>query len=154
MSTNSDSSKEIRKLIEDETNSLFRLAHHEVFRIAVQALKLLFAFAKHSKKMLRTQQGDIDIQKEEGEKQEDNLMDRFYRALFEQLLRVHLNKAAKLDDFFSLIFKAVKADSHPQRVLAFIRRIIQMATLNEASFTAASLLIVSELIREKSDLRF
>ena len=81
-------------------------------------------------------------------------MDRFYRALFEQLLRVHLNKAAKLDEFFSLLFKAVKADNHPQRVLAFIRRIIQMATLNEASFTAASLLIVSELIREKSDLRF
>jgi hypothetical protein len=29
-----------------------------------------------------------------------------------------------------------------------------MATLNEACYTAASLLIVSELIREKSDLRF
>jgi hypothetical protein len=29
-----------------------------------------------------------------------------------------------------------------------------MATLNEASYTAASLLIVSELIRSKDDLRF
>jgi ribosome biogenesis protein MAK21 len=82
------------------------------------------------------------------------LTDRYYRALYEVLLRVHLNKASKLDEFFSLVFKSVKADHNPERVLAFVRRIIQMSTLNEASYTAASLLIVSELIRCKDDLRF
>jgi len=81
-------------------------------------------------------------------------MDRYYRALYEQLLRVHLSKPAKLDEFFALVFKSVKSDSNSVRVLAFVRRIIQMAMLNEASYTAASLLIVSELIREKTDLRF
>jgi hypothetical protein len=65
MSSGSDSSKEIARLIDEETNSLFKLSHHEVFRIAVQSLKLLFAFAKHSKRLQRTQQGDIDIAKEE-----------------------------------------------------------------------------------------
>lgn len=69
-------------------------------------------------------------------------------------MRVHLTKAAKMDEFFSLLFKSVKADQNPQRVLAFVRRVIQMATLNEASYTAACLLIVSELIRCKDDLRF
>jgi hypothetical protein len=69
-------------------------------------------------------------------------------------LRVHLNKPAKLDEFFALVFKSVKADPNSERVLAFVRRIIQMSTLNEASYTAASLLIVSELIRCKDDLRF
>lgn len=67
---------------------------------------------------------------------------------------MHLNKPAKLDEFFALVFKSVKADPNSDRVLAFVRRIIQMSTLNEASYTAASLLIVSELIRCKTDLRF
>ncbi len=126
MSSGSDSSKEIARLIEEETNSLFRLSHHEVFRIAVQSLKLLFAFAKHSKRLQRTQQGDIDIAKEENKDGEgpSNLMDRYYRALYEQLLRVHLNKPGKLDEFFALLFKSVKSDGNSVRVLAFVRRII------------------------------
>jgi ribosome biogenesis protein MAK21 len=65
-----------------------------------------------------------------------------------------LNKPARLDEFFALLFKSIKADPDSQRVLSFVRRIIQMATLNEASYTAACLLIVSELVRCKNDLKF
>lgn len=67
---------------------------------------------------------------------------------------MHLNKASKLDEYFALLFKSIKADPEPQRVLAFVRRLVQMATLNEPSYTAATLLIISELIRCKNDLRF
>ena len=84
----------------------------------------------------------------------DTFADRYYRALYEVLLRVHLNKPSKLDEYFSLLFKSIKADPNPARVLAFVRRVIQMSTINEASFTAACLLIISELIRCKDDLRF
>lgn len=67
---------------------------------------------------------------------------------------MHLNKASKLDEYFALLFKSIKADPEPQRVLAFVRRLVQMATINEPSYTAATLLIISELIRCKNDLRF
>jgi ribosome biogenesis protein MAK21 len=117
------SSVELRRLIEEETNSLFRLSHHDVFKIAIQALKLLYSFAKQSKRMKVRQAGDIEIAKEDGEGQ-DSLTDRYYRTLYELLLRVHLTKAAKLDEFFSLVFKSVKSDKNPQRVLAFVRRIL------------------------------
>jgi hypothetical protein len=40
------SAAEMRRLIEEETLSLFRLAHHDVFRIAIQSLKLLFQFSR------------------------------------------------------------------------------------------------------------
>lgn len=40
------SSAEMRRLIEEETASIFRLAHHDVFKIQIQALKLLFQFAR------------------------------------------------------------------------------------------------------------
>jgi ribosome biogenesis protein MAK21 len=83
------------------------------------------------------------------------MSDRYYRTLYELLLRVHLtHKPAALDEFFALVFKSVKSDKNPARTLAFVRRILQMATLNDSAYTAASLLIVSELIREKPDLRF
>lgn len=85
----------------------------------------------------------------------DSITDRFYRALYELLLRPHLtHKPACLDEFFALLFKAVKADKHAARALAFVRRILQVATLNDAAWAAASLLIVSELVKEKQDMRF
>lgn len=59
-----------------------------------------------------------------------------------------------MDEFFALVFKSIKADPDNGRVMAFIRRIIQMSTLNEAAFSAACLLIISELIKVKDDLKF
>jgi len=152
--TNDASGVEMRRLIEEETNSLFRLSHHEVFRIAIQALKLLYQFAKHQKRMTR---GELEVAKEDPDEASgaDSITDRFYRALYELLLRPHLtHKPACLDDFFALLFKAVKADKHAARALAFVRRILQVATLNDAAWAAASLLIVSELVKEKQDMRF
>ena len=152
--TNDASGVEMRRLIEEETNSLFRLSHHEVFRIAIQALKLLYQFAKHQKRMTR---GELEVEKEDPDQVSgaDSITDRFYRALYELLLRPHLtHKPACLDGFFALLFKAVKADKHAARALAFARRILQVATLNDAAWAAASLLIVSELVKEKQDMRF
>lgn len=54
------SSAEMRRLIEEETMSLFRLAHHDVLRISIQALKLLFQFARQQKKLKKTR-GEIEI---------------------------------------------------------------------------------------------
>jgi ribosome biogenesis protein MAK21 len=65
-----------------------------------------------------------------------------------------LTKATKLDEFFGLVFKSIKTDSNIPRIMAFIRRLIQMCYINEAGFSAATLLIISELIRVKEDLRF
>jgi ribosome biogenesis protein MAK21 len=50
--------------------------------------------------------------------------DRFYRTLYELILKVHMSKANQLDDYFSIIFKAVKADESVPRCLAFIKRLL------------------------------
>lgn len=80
--------------------------------------------------------------------------DRYYRALYEILLKVHLTKANKLDEFFSLVFKSIKADNNVARVLAFFRRMLHMCFINETGYTAATLLIISELIKVKDDVKF
>jgi len=58
-----------------------------------------------------------------------------------------MGKATSLDDYFGLIFKSIKADECVPRCVAFIKRLLQMSYLNEANFTAASLLILSELFK-------
>ena len=68
------------------------------------------------------------------------------------LLKVHLGKATSLDEYFGLVFKAVKADENVPRCIAFIKRLLQMSYLNEANFTAATLLIISEIFKLRRDL--
>jgi hypothetical protein len=49
----------MKRLIREETFSLFTLSHHEVFRISIQALKLLFQFARQSKKF-KSARGEVE----------------------------------------------------------------------------------------------
>ena len=76
-----------------------------------------------------------------------NFSDRFYRTLYELLLKVHMGKATSLDEYFGLVFKAIKADLNVPRCIAFIKRLLYMTYLNEANFTAATLLILSEVFK-------
>jgi len=59
-----------------------------------------------------------------------------------------------MDDYFGLLFKALRADRNVARVTAFIRRLLQMSFCNEANFTCACLLVVNELLRSRTDVRF
>lgn len=80
--------------------------------------------------------------------------DRYYRTLYEVVLKVHLAKLAKLDEYFGLVFRAIKADPNVKRVSAFLKRMLQMCFVNESNFTAASLLVISELLKMRKDVAF
>ena len=82
-----------------------------------------------------------------------NFADRFYRTLYELLLKVHMSKATQLDEYFALVFKAVKNDQCVGRAIAFIKRLLQMTYLNECNFTAAALLVISEILKLRQDIR-
>lgn len=88
----------------------------------------------------------------DGEK--STFADRFYRTLYEVILRVSQAKAQRLDEFFGIIFKAMRADQNVGRVIAFVRRLLQMTFANEANFTCACLLVVNEIFRSRSDVRY
>lgn len=77
--------------------------------------------------------------------------DRFYRTLYEVILRVHLAKLAKMDEYFGLIFRCIKADPNVKRIAAFLKRMLQMCFVNESNFTAATLLVISELLKVRKD---
>lgn len=107
-------------------------------------LKLLFQFSKVSAKLAQ-----VKIDGEKG-----SFIDRFYRTLYEVILKVSQTKAQKLDEFFGLVFKAMRADPSVPRVLAFVRRLLQMTFCNEAAFTCACLLVINEVFRSRQDVRY
>ena len=94
---------DVKRLIEDQINILFRLTHHKVFKIQLKTLMLLYQFAKASQRLdkgfeLKVQedkesQDEGDTHKKDG-KREGNFADRFYRTLYELILKVHVLKAA------------------------------------------------------------
>lgn len=64
-----------------------------------------------------------------------------------------MSKVSNLDEFFGLVFKAIVADQQIARCIAFIKRLIQLCYANEANFAAATLLITSEILRVRDDIR-
>ena len=74
-------------------------------------MKLLFQFAKSSSKF---QQLNIDKKelKEDGT-EGGSFADRFYRTLYELLLKIHLSKLAKLDEYFGLVLSFDQIVGHP-----------------------------------------
>ncbi|KAI6190400.1 CBF/Mak21 family protein [Aphelenchoides bicaudatus] len=76
-----------------------------------------------------------------------NLSDRFYSVLYQRILRVRSSSAdAK---FFYLMRQALKTDTVIERVRAFVKRLMQLALNNSASFAAAALLTYDELLKDK-----
>lgn len=64
-----------------------------------------------------------------------------------------MGKTTSLDEYFGLIFKAMRTDQCVPRIVAFIKRLLQMSYLNEANFTAATLVILNELFRIRKDVK-
>ena len=64
-----------------------------------------------------------------------------------------MSKVSNLDEFFGLVFKATVADKNVTRCIAFIKRLIQLCYANEANFSAATLLITSEILKVRDDIR-
>ena len=62
-------------------------------------------------------------------------------------------QTSSLDEYFGLVFKAMKSDSSVPRIVAFIKRMLQMSYLNEANFTAATLVILNELFKIRKDVK-
>ena len=123
----------------------------------MQVFKLLFSFAKSTSSLkfdLKVVPDEKDDATEDGGSTK-NFKDRFYRSLYELQLRVSMIKSnTQLDDYFLLLYRAIKADDCVERVAAFVRRMLQMCLAStEVNFVAATLLLLSEILRQNEQLR-
>lgn len=65
------------------------------------------------------------------------------------LLQPSLPKSSKASLFLSLLFKAIKADVNNARVIAFVKRLLQVAVGMQPNFTCGCLMLVSEVAKTK-----
>ena len=76
-----------------------------------------------------------------------SISDRFYRALYAVMSSSELPRSTKASLFLSLVLKAMKADVSTKRVLAFLKRLLQVALSAPANFACGCLIIVSEILK-------
>jgi ribosome biogenesis protein MAK21 len=104
-------------------DTLFRITHQGNFNTSIQALLLIFQVSNAKQAV----------------------SDRFYRTLYESLLDQRLISSSKQALYLNLLFRALKADTSPKRVKAFVKRIVQSATLHQPAFICGVLYLLSEL---------
>lgn len=110
---------------------LYVVAHSNSIKASLQALSLL--------KQLQTTRGAAS--------------DRFHRSVYNVMLHEGLPSSSQASSFLSLIFKVIKEDTSLERQHAFVKRLLQVALNAPPQFACGVLLLLSELLKERSHLR-
>ena len=104
-------------------DTLFKVTHSANFNTSIQALMLI-------QQLVAVHPGTAD---------------RFYRTLYESLLDQRLLTTSKQALYLNLLYRAMRADLSVKRVKAFIKRLLQVASLHQASFASAAIYLVREM---------
>lgn len=122
--------QDVEPLIEAHADALFKLVHSGSFGVATQALLLLHQLMSSR----------------------NAVSDRFYRALYSMVMSPDLSTSTKAPMFLSLLFKALSADVSPKRVAAFLKRLVQVASISSAQFACGCLMLVSKVLQLRRGL--
>lgn len=111
--------------------TLFKICHAGTFNTSIQALQLVFQVSQSRQ----------------------TVSDRFYRTLYESLFDARLLMSSKQAMYLNLLFKALKHDTSLPRVMAFVKRLLQMLTLHQPPFICGALYLLGELFNTTPGLR-
>ncbi|KAG5501498.1 hypothetical protein JKF63_03327 [Porcisia hertigi] len=122
--------------LEEHLNALFILANTGNFQQRVATLTLLQLLASHK--------GTAE-----------SFLNRWYRTLYGLLLLSpkQIPQSAQLTNFFSLLHKAMRADTSKARVAAFVHRLLQRAIFFNDAMICAVLLLVGEMSQAHPHVR-
>ncbi|KAK6542118.1 hypothetical protein TWF694_007885 [Orbilia ellipsospora] len=104
-------------------DTLFRITHGSNFNTSLQALTLIFQVSNNKQ----------------------SVSDRFYRSLYESLVDPRLSTSSKQAMYLNLLFRALKSDHKLIRVQAFVKRIVQIASIHQPPFVCGVLYLLREL---------
>ena len=108
---------------EKHMETLFKVTHSSNFNTSIQALMLI-------QQLVAAHHGSVD---------------RFYRTLYESLLDPRLLTTSKQALYLNLLFKSLRSDLNVKRVMAFLKRLLQVASMHPPSFACAAIYLVSEM---------
>jgi ribosome biogenesis protein MAK21 len=158
-----------KETIIQHIDALFRIVHSASFSTSTQALTLI------SHIVLNSEEGNSGTSKSKGKgkekekveeaaaaaaessaapssKAEVDLVNRFYRALYSQLLADQILTRSHNTLFLNLLFRSMKRDPVDTRVIAFVKRILICATQSTAPIAAGLIFLVSEVFHAKPAL--
>ena len=104
-------------------DTLFKITHAGTFNTSLQALSLIFQVCQARAAV----------------------SDRFYRTLYDSLHDERLMTSSKQAMYLNMLFKALKADSSQARVMAFIKRLLQMLGIHQPPFISGALYLLGEV---------
>lgn len=104
-------------------DTLFKITHAGTFNTSLQALSLIFQVCQSRAAV----------------------SDRFYRTLYESLHDERLMTSSKQAMYLNMLFKALKADSSQPRVMAFVKRLLQMLGIHQPPFICGALYLLGEV---------
>lgn len=113
---------------DEQVNQLFKLTHSTHLSTSLQALMLLY-------QVMESRQ---------------SVSDRFYQALYGKLLEPELNESSKHTMLLNLVFKSLKADPTVKRIKSFIKRLLQVSSHQQATFTCGVVFLLAEILQTKS----
>ncbi|KAL8997527.1 MAG: hypothetical protein Q9169_003222 [Polycauliona sp. 2 TL-2023] len=108
---------------EKHLNTLFRVTHSSNFNTSIQALMLI-------QQINSTHQASAD---------------RYYRTLYESLLDPRLLTSSKQALYLNLLFKSLRSDLNVKRAKAFAKRLLQVASMHQPSFSCGAMYMLREL---------
>ena len=121
-------------LTDSQIDQLFALAHTTSFHTAVQSLMLLYQLI--------------------ADDTASPLASRYYRALYALLLSWDVQVvSARFGLFLNLLYRSMKSDVEERRVMAFVKRLLQVCCGMGAGFVCGSLYLVSEVMEKHGGVR-
>lgn len=104
-------------------DTLFKITHAGTFNTSLQALSLIFQVCQSRAAV----------------------SDRFYRTLYDSLHDERLMTSSKQAMYLNMLFKALKADTSQARVMAFVKRLLQMLGIHQPPFICGALYLLGEV---------
>eukprot|EP01132_Coremiostelium_polycephalum_P002932 gene2932-3655_t len=123
-------SKEQTKIDNEQIDKIFKAMKQHPINVCIKALCLLFEISKHS----------------------PELTERFYRSLYQTLIRCGEDLSVyDQTPLLNLIFRVLKTDNNQSRRKAMIKRLFQFSFQQKSSFAASCHILLSKFLELKPE---
>lgn len=117
-------------VLEENINTIYTMIHLVCFNTSIQGFQLLYSLL------------DAKV----------GLTDRYYTTLYSKIFDPGFRCAKNKVVFLNLLFNSMKRDSQVERVRSYIKRVLQTCEYMPPNVAAGLLIIVSELLKARTDL--
>jgi ribosome biogenesis protein MAK21 len=136
------------KPLTQKIDALFKIVHTASFSASTQALLLIsfIALSDNVDAKDAASKGPKDGTKEVA-KDENDLTNRYYRALYSKLSDEQIATKSRNTVFFNLLYRSLKRDKSTLRCAAFVKRLLMMTLHAKPTVVTGLMLLIAEVCK-------